>query len=109
LCAMASVEPLGVADPGIWLIIAGKLWEGDVDRLLQWVDSQPSADVTVDLLGVEQLDGIGCSVLRRLAEHLWEQGRLLTLVYEATGEVARTLAKSGTLGDHRMMCVPSLR
>lgn len=48
-------------------------------------------------------------MLRRLAEHLWEQGRLMTLVYELMGRVARTLAKSGTLDDHRVMFVPSFR
>ena len=110
MLSMASVEPLGLSEPdGLWLVISGRLWEGDADRLLTQADAQTRGDVTVDLLGVEELDPGGCSVLRRLAEHLWEQGRLMTLVYEPTGRVARTLARSGTLDDYRMMFVPSFR
>jgi ABC-type transporter Mla MlaB component len=109
MLSMASVEPLGLSDPGLWLVISGRLWEGDADRLLGQADAQPGGDVTVDLLGVDELDSGGCSVLRRLAEHLWEQGRLMTLVYDPMGRVARTLARSGTLDDHRMMFVPSFR
>jgi hypothetical protein len=43
MLSMASVEPLGLSDPGLWLVISGRLREGDADRLLGPADAQPGA------------------------------------------------------------------
>jgi hypothetical protein len=43
MLSMASVEPLGLSDPGLWLVISGRLREGDADRLLGQADAQPGA------------------------------------------------------------------
>ena len=96
---MAAIEQLGLPDSTAWLVLRGRVWEGDEQRLVDQALAH-DGDVTVDLTEVEQLTIGGCWALRRLADLLWERGRRVTILIPPAAR--EPLVRSGTLGYPRI-------
>jgi len=97
---MAAVESLGSANPidaVQWLIVRGTLRADDLVSLLDRATAGKPADVALDLLSLDQLSPGGCWTIRNLAEHLWRDGRLLTVLYHPDGIIADALHAGGTI------------
>ena len=97
---MAAVESLGSANPidaVQWLIVRGTLRADDLVSLLDRATAGKPADVALDLLSLDQLSAGGCWTIRNLAEHLWREGRLLTVLYHPDGIIADALHAGGTI------------
>ncbi len=92
---MAAIEQLGFADASSWLVLTGRVWEGDEPRLLEHALAV-DADVTVDLLEVVELTTGGCWALRRLADRVWEGGHRMTVLMPGGGPVRQRLELTGT-------------
>jgi hypothetical protein len=96
---VAAIEQLGFPDATAWLVLRGRVWEGDEQRLVEQALAH-EGDVTVDLTEVEDLTIGGCWALRRLADQLWERGRRVTVLIPGTSR--GVLQRSGTLGYSRI-------
>lgn len=99
---MAAVESLDSADPtdaAQWFVVRGSLKASDLMPLLVRTMAAHSGDVTLDLLSLDHLTAGGCWTIRNLAEDLWRQGRLLTVLFPPGGPTADMLRSSGTI-DH---------
>ncbi len=98
---MAAIEQLGPADATTWLVLHGRVWEGDEQRLLERAIAE-DGDVTVDLTEVDELTIGGCWALRSLADRMWERGRRLSVLIRPEHPSRELLVRTGTLGHPRI-------
>jgi hypothetical protein len=98
---IAAIEQLGLPDASTWLVLRGRVWEGDEERLLDQALAS-DGDVTVDLTDVEELTIGGCWALRRLADRLWERGYRVTMLVPHDHPSRVPLERSGTIGYARI-------
>ena len=98
---MAAIEPLGFSDAPAWLVLRGRVWEGDEHGLIEQALSA-DGDVTVDLTEVGELTIGGCWALRRLADLVWERGHRVTLLVGRDRPSRDRLERTGTLAYARM-------
>lgn len=98
---IAAIEQLGFPDASTWLVLRGRVWEGDEQRFLDQALAA-NGDVTVDLTDVEELTIGGCWALRRLADGLWERGHRVTMLVPHDHRSRVALERSGTIGYARI-------
>ncbi len=98
---VAAIEHLGPPDASAWLLLRGRVWEGDEQVLVEQALAH-DADVVVDLTDVADLTAGGCWALRQLADRLWERGRRVTILVPAVGAPRTSLERSGTMGYPRI-------
>ncbi len=97
---MAQGMRRGPEGTAAWIDLSGKLTERDEEWLKTDVDQGPILlGVTVDVTKLDELTPGGCSTLARLADHLHEQRRLLTVLHCREGPIRDVLQEAGLL-DH---------
>jgi hypothetical protein len=96
---VAAIEQLGFPDATAWLVLRGRVWEGDEEHLAEQALAH-EGDVTLDLTEVDELTIGGCWALRRLADLLWARGRRVTVLMRPSARAV--LERSGTLAYARI-------
>ena len=99
--SVAAIERFGVPDTTAWLVLRGRVWEGDEEPLLEHALAV-DGDVTLDLTEVAELTTGGCWALRRLADHVWERGHRITMLIRRDRPSREPLERTGTIGYTRI-------
>lgn len=98
---MAAIEHLTTPDETTWLVLSGRVWEGDEELLADFACGF-DGDITVDLTEVRELTIGGCWALRRLADHVWERGHRVTVLMPHGPCAREPLERTGTIGYARI-------
>jgi hypothetical protein len=98
---VAAIERLGPLDPATWLVLRGRVWEGDEEGLAEYAVAL-DGDITIDLTEVGELTAGGCWALRSLADHVWERGHRVTIVIPHSRTGLEPLERTGTIGYTRI-------
>jgi hypothetical protein len=98
---VAAIELLGSNGAPAWLVLRGRVWEGDEQHLLEQAVAA-DGDVTVDLTEVGELTVGGCWALRRLADAVWERGHRITVLLPSNRPSREPLERTGTMSYARM-------